>query len=83
MLIFGTTSTTFHSSLSIGILALLVIFPIATLALLMISKDQVPSEKFQKRFGELVLALKLKERSNLLYPVLFMFRRYFYAYILI
>ena len=40
-------------------------------------------EKFKKRCGELVLGLKLKQRSALLYPVFFMIRRLLYAVILI
>ena len=83
MLEFGIISSSFHSSLSIGILALVAIFPVSAGAYLVCRKKQVKSEKFQKRFGELVLGLKLEKQSALLYPVLFMTRRLIYAVILI
>ena len=83
MLIFGAASTSFHSSLSIVLLALLFIFPAFTGTYMMCRKDKVGSEWFQKRFGELVLGLKIKERTALLHPVLFMVRRLVYAGILV
>ena len=42
MLEFGIMSSNFHSSLSIGLLALVVVFPIVTGAYLMCRKNQVP-----------------------------------------
>ena len=83
MLEFGVISSSFHSSLSIGVLALVVIFPVLTGAYLVCRKKQARRKKFQKRFGELVLGLKLKKQSALLYPVLFMIRRLIYAVLLI
>ena len=82
---FGLASSSFHSSLSIAILALLAITPILTGTYLLCRKEESlgSSEKFQKRFGELVLDLKINKRIALLSPVLFMARRLAYAGILV
>ena len=79
-LAFGVFSSSFHSSLSIVILALLASTPIFTVTYLLCRKEEsLSSERFQKRFGELVLDLKINNRVARLSPVLFMARRLAYA----
>ena len=64
-------------------LVLLVLVPIITAIYLLWRKENAHSETFQKRFGELVVELKQRDRMTLMYPVLFMARRLAYAAILI
>ena len=64
-------------------LVLLVLVPLSTAVYLLRRKENARSETFQKRFGELVMELKLRDRMTLMYPVLFMARRLAYAAILI
>ena len=64
-------------------LVLLVLVPLTTAIYLLWRKEIADSETFQKRFGELVVGLKHRDRMTLMYPVLFMVRRLAYAAILI
>ena len=82
-IVFDSSSAIFHSITSISFLTFLMLFMGGTCVFVIKNFGRLGAPEFKRKYGELNLGLKTKDKMAVLYPFFFMMRRAVYAAILV
>ena len=82
-LLFTSYSEIVHSSIAIFLMLIVVALPVFSLVFTQMKFASLSSDKIKGMCGDMYLGLKVSERTEILYPFIFLLRRILYALVLV